>query len=109
MIFARLSRKPVEWYWRGATAQRFSFPAEIDTHPGYEGAPGEEALREEARQLAGRLKGRVFVLADPSRAASRILLEELRAKGQENSPPCLACEQPGKHYLSQMLRFEFRR
>ncbi len=109
VVFTRLSRKPVEWYWRSGPARRFSFPAEIDTHPGYEGAPSEESLRAEARELVGTLKGSVFVLADPSRAPSRILLEELRASGHEQSTPCLACEQPGKHYFSQLILFDFKR
>jgi hypothetical protein len=109
VVFTRLSRKPVEWYWRNAPARRFSFPAGIDTHPGYEGAPSEASLRAEARQLAGKLSGRVFVLADPSRPPSRILLEELRAMWHEQSPPCLACEQPGKHYFSQLILFDSKR
>jgi len=109
VIFTRLTRKPVEYYWRDQSSRRLSFPASIDAHPGYEGAVDEAALQQEASQLANSITGRVFVLADPSRPASRILLEALRATRQEQAPPCLACENAGKHYFSRMILFEARR
>lgn len=109
VIYTRLSRKPVEWYWRGGAPRRFSFPAEIDGHPGYEGAQTEAALRAEARRAANEITGRVFVLADPSRLPSRILLEELRARWHEQSTPYLACDQAGKHYFSELILFDFKR
>ncbi|HEY3439901.1 MAG TPA: glycosyltransferase family 39 protein [Paludibaculum sp.] len=108
VIFTRLTRKPVEWYWRDESISRLSFPAAIDRHPGYEGTLDEAALRQEAAQLANGITGRIFVLADPGRPAPRILLEALRASRQEH-PPCLACEQAGQHYFSRMILFEARR
>lgn len=108
VIYTRLTRKPVEWYWRGGEGRRFSFPAEIDRHPGYEGERSEASLREEARLMVSELEGRVFVLADASRLASRILLEELRGAGRAQ-PPYLACEQAGKHYFSELVQFDLRR
>jgi len=108
VIFTRLSRKPVEWYWQNGTAQRFSFPATTDRHPGYEEAPPEAALRAEASQIADRLHGRVFVLADPDLQRCRILLEELSKRGKQRQPFCLDCEQAGKHYFSKLIQFDFR-
>jgi hypothetical protein len=109
VIYGGLSRKPVEWYWRDGAARRFSFPAGIDAHPGYEGAQSEASLRAEARQIANESTGRVFVLADPTRPPSRILLEELRARWHEQAPPCLDCEQVGKHYFSELILFDLKK
>ena len=109
VIYTRLSRKPVEWYWHDSASRRFSFPAEIDVHPGYEGVRSEASLRMEARRIANETVGRVFVVADPSRLPSRILLEEIRARWHEQSPDCLACEQAGKHYFSELILFDVKR
>ena len=56
-----------------------------------------------------RAHGHVFVLADPTRAPSRILLEELRARWHEQTPPCLQCDQAGKHYFSELILFNVKR
>jgi mannosyltransferase len=71
VVFTSLSRPPVDHYLRQlAHAPGFSetsYPAEIDTHPGYEGsvlAPArQDPLQKEAEELAHRLRqrhGRVF-------------------------------------------------
>ena len=71
-IFPSLSRPPIDYYLvrepSGSPAiSKTSFPAEIDTHPGYEGsvlAPARQAaLKKEAEELAAKLRahgGRVF-------------------------------------------------
>lgn len=106
IIFCRLTRKPVEYYWIGAAPQRRSFPAEIDAHPGYEGRQSEASLREEARQLARSAAGRVFVVADLSRPAPRILIEALEEAGFRQQPPLFECASPGWHYFNCLVVFD---
>jgi hypothetical protein len=106
VVFCRLTRKPIEFYWRGSAARRVSFPAEIDSHPGYEGRQDEQLLREEARRLAASATGRVFVVADTGRPASRILLEALREAGFRPQPPQLECADAGKHYFNRLAVFD---
>jgi 4-amino-4-deoxy-L-arabinose transferase-like glycosyltransferase len=70
-VFTSLSRPPVDHYLRKIPIAPFaetSFPAEIDAHPGYEGAwfaPDRQgSLQQEAEELALRLHqrhGRVFL------------------------------------------------
>lgn len=70
-VFTSLSRPPVDHYLRKIPIAPFaetSFPAEIDAHPGYEGAwfaPGRQgSLQQEAEDLALRLHqrhGRIFL------------------------------------------------
>jgi len=70
-VFTSLSRSPVDHYLRKIPIASFaeaSFPAEIDAHPGYEGAwfaPDRQGrLQQEAEDLALRLHqrhGRVFL------------------------------------------------
>jgi hypothetical protein len=106
VVFCRMTRKPVEYYWIGAAPQRRSFPAEIDAHPGYEGRQTEASLREEARQLARSAAGRVFVVADLSRPAPRILIEALEDAGFQRQPPLLECASAGKHYFHLLAVFD---
>ncbi len=106
VIFCRLTRKPVEFYWNGGAARRQSFPREIDSHPGYEGRQPEEELRAEARALAATAPGRVFVVADSSRQAPRILMEALREAGFRMRPPLLECAAAGKHYFHLLAVFD---
>lgn len=106
VVFCRLTRKPVEFYWKGGAARRQSFPAEIDAHPGYEGRQPEEALRAEARRLASAAPGRVFVLADTGRPAPRVLLEALKEAGFREQPPLLECASAGKHYFHLLAVFD---
>jgi len=106
VVFCRLTRKPVEYHWRNPVAQRRSFPAEIDSHPGYEGRRPEEQLLQEARSLAASLNGRVFVLADTSRPAPQILLRTLEEAGFRPLEPLLACPSAGKHYFDRLLVFD---
>lgn len=105
VVFCRLTRKPVEFYWKAGSARRQSFPAEIDAHPGYEGLYREEALRSEARRLAASLHGRVFVLADTTRTAPRILLEALEEAGFQRQPPLLQCASASSHYFNLLAVF----
>jgi hypothetical protein len=67
-VFTSLSRPPVDHYLRNAPFAETSFPAEIDAHPGYEGAwfaPDRQGrLQQEAEGLALRLHqrhGRIFL------------------------------------------------
>lgn len=107
VVFCRLSRQPVEWYWRGGAARRVSFPAGIDQHPGYEGTLSEAEARAEARRIVAQATGRIFVVADTASAASRILLAELEGGSfRELEPACLACESAGKHYFNRLVIFE---
>ncbi|MBI5280212.1 MAG: glycosyltransferase family 39 protein [Candidatus Solibacter usitatus] len=106
VVFARLSRKPVEWYWRGEGVHRTSFPSSTDGHPGYEGGANAIELRREAEALAREARGRVFVLADPAAEASTILLRALGEARKEAQPACLACTSASKHYFSQLRVFE---
>lgn len=106
VVFCRLTRKPVEYYWGGGAARRQSFPAEIDSHPGYEGRQSAEALRREARLFAAGARGRVFVLADTNEPAPRILLEALEEAGFRRQPPLLECASPGRHYFNLLAVFD---
>ncbi len=36
------------------------------------------------------------------------MLEELRARRQERAPPCLQCEQAGKHYFGELRILEVK-
>lgn len=105
IVFCRLTRKPVEYYGRAGAARRQSFPGEIDSHPGYEGRQSEEQLRAEARALAASAPGRVFVVADSSRQAPRILMEALREAGFRQQP-LLECASAGKHYFNLLAVFD---
>lgn len=105
VVFCRLTRKPVEFYWQAGSARRQSFPAAIDAHPGYEGLHPEEALRAEARRLAASLHGRVFVLADTTRPAPRILLEALEEAGFQRQSPLLQCASASSHYFNLLAVF----
>lgn len=106
VLFCRLTRKPVEYHWPSPAPQRRSFPAGIDAHPGYEGRQSPDQLRAEARALAVSLRGRVFVLADTGRPASRILLRTLEEAGWQPHEPLLACAEAGKHYFNRLLVFD---
>jgi hypothetical protein len=106
VVFCRLTRKPIEFYWRGSAARRVSFPAEIDSHPGYEGRQDEQLLREEARRLAASATGRVFVVADTGRPASRILVEAFREAGFRPQPPLLKCATVGNHFFNRLALFD---
>lgn len=106
IVFCRLTRKPVEYYGRVGLARRQSFPHEIDSHPGYEGRQAEEKLRAEAQALAAAAPGRVFVVADSSRQAPRILMEALREAGFRQRPPLLECAAAGKHYFNLLAVFD---
>jgi len=106
VIFCRLTRKPVEWYWPGGGVSRVSFPPSIDAHPGYEGMLTSEALEVQAAAIARHATGRVFVLADSAAAPSRALLNALSALRGEPSPPRLACPGASKHYFDKLLVFD---
>ncbi len=106
VIFCRLTRKPVEWYWDGPNVARTSFPSSIDTHPGYEGASSPEELALQAQNIAERAGGRVFVLADSGAIASQLLLRAFTEDRGRPSPPRLACADPGKHYFNQLVVFD---
>jgi mannosyltransferase len=74
VVYTSLSRMPIDYYWDRIQAQRQvserSFPAETDSHPGFEGAIHTAApaarLKTEAaaltRELHGRAAARVFLL-----------------------------------------------
>lgn len=106
VLFCRMTRKPVEYHWTSPAPQRRSFPAEIDAHPGYEGRQPQPQLLEEARRLAYAARGRLFVLADSSRAPSQILIRTLEETGFRPRPPLLACPSAGKHYFDRLLVFD---
>lgn len=106
VVFCRLTRKPVEFYWQGGPARRQSFPSEIDSHPGYEGRHREETLRSEARQLAASAGGRIYVIADTEARASRILMEALEEAGFRRQPPLLECARAGRHYYNLLAVYD---
>ncbi|MBI5085340.1 MAG: glycosyltransferase family 39 protein [Acidobacteria bacterium] len=106
VVFARLSRKPVEWYWKDDGVRRTSFPSSTDAHPGYEGKTDAAELRREAERLAREAPGRVFVLADTAAEASAILLRALGESRRETRPACLECANASKHYFNQLRVFE---
>jgi hypothetical protein len=100
VVFCRLTRKPVEFYWHPAAIARFSFPASIDDHPGYEGTLPPDQLARQAHALLGRASGRVFILVDDAAPASRVLLSELKGR-----PASELLSEPasGKHYFNRLL------
>lgn len=106
VVFCRLSRKPVTWYWSGRGVRLQSFPASIDDHPGYEGPSAEPELAAEARRLALSASGRIFVLADTNATPSRILLDALSRSGRFNRRDRLTAETAGKHYFNLLAEFQ---
>jgi hypothetical protein len=107
VVFARLSRKPIEWYWHDDRVARHSFPAAIDSHPGYEGdwstPEKQELLRQEARAIAAA-GARVIVIADQSAEPSRILIETLRERMIEGTR-LMSCPNAGKQYFNTLAVF----
>src|SRR5579871_2646047 len=60
IIFSSLSRLPVDHYLKNTPASETTFPAEIDSHPGYEGKTSDPAriarMNAEAGALIARLR-----------------------------------------------------
>jgi hypothetical protein len=105
VVFCRLSRKPVTWYWSGRDVRLQSFPASIDRHPGYEGPSTQPELAAEARRLALSAPGRIFVLADTNSTPSRILLDTLSRSGRLDRRDHLTAAAAGKHYFNLLAEF----
>lgn len=106
VLFCRLTRKPIEYHWPAPAPQRRSFPAEIDTHPGYEGRQTTQQLEAEAHTLAASLTRRVFVLADTDNPSCQTLLRVLQAAGWRQRETLLACPGVRNHYFNRLLLFE---
>jgi hypothetical protein len=106
VVFCRVTRKPIEFYWRGSAARRVSFPAAIDSHPGYEGMQNEQFLEQEARRLAASATGRVLVVADIGHPTSRILLEALQKAGFRLRPPLLKCAVADSYNFNRLVVFD---
>jgi len=71
VIYTNISRPAIDHYWDRIDATRrleeFSFPREIDDHPGYAGQQGREALEAGAAEIASQQKekpvgSRIFLL-----------------------------------------------
>ncbi|MGJ5818196.1 hypothetical protein [Paludibaculum fermentans] len=108
VVYCRLARQPIEWYWKGAAGRRTSFPAQIDAHPGYEGTPRTPELETEAARLIAGAPGRIVAVVDSASPASQVLLAALQRDFRPVEPPCLACESAGKHYFNRVQVFERR-
>lgn len=112
VIFTSLSRLATEHYLTpggpGAAAWRTSFPAEIDEHPGYEGAviqnPG--AIEAEADALMERIGGatasgsvrRVFLFHGYRPEADELLEPRLAERYEREDAACRTCSQARNYY-----------
>jgi hypothetical protein len=108
VVYCRLARQPIEWYWKGAAGKRTSFPASIDVHPGYEGTPRRPELEAEAARLLAQAPGRIVAVVDSASPASQVLLRALEHDFRPVEPACVACESAGKHYFNRIQVFERR-
>lgn len=108
VVYCRLARQPIEWYWKGAAGKRTSFPASIDLHPGYEGTPRIPELESEAARLIAQAPGRIVAVVDSASPASQVLLRALERDFRPVEPACVACESAGKHYFNRIQVFERR-
>jgi hypothetical protein len=77
IIFTSLSRAPILYYWPEAASSSFSFPAEIDAHPGYEPNYARLASMPSAQPAAGR----VWVLSGFNAAVAKRLQSDLEEQG----------------------------
>lgn len=112
VVFTSLSRLATEHYLTpggpGAAAWRTSFPAEIDEHPGYEGAvirnPG--ALEAEADALMERIGGatasgavhRVLLFHGYRPEADELLEPRLSERYEREDAACRTCSQARNYY-----------
>ncbi|MBN9660124.1 MAG: glycosyltransferase family 39 protein [Acidobacteria bacterium] len=108
VVYCRLSRQPIEWYWGRGPGSRTSFPASIDQHPGYEGTPRTPELEAEAARLLAGAPGRIVAVVDSASPASQVLLRALERDFRPEEPACAACESAGKHYFNRIQVFERR-
>jgi hypothetical protein len=81
VIFTSLSRAPILHYWPAGAARSFSFPAEIDTHPGYEPNYARLASMPSAQPAAAR----VWVLSGFNADVAERLHRDLERQGYERS------------------------
>jgi 4-amino-4-deoxy-L-arabinose transferase-like glycosyltransferase len=105
VIFTSLTRLPIDFYLeRSRRAPRLfetSFPAEIDSHPGYEGRLNspelKQALESEARELINRIDTmkpeRVFFLHGFHPEVDAILEQQLRERFQVQTEQGLQCDE----------------
>jgi len=100
VLFCRLTRKPVEWYWHDSSVRDRSFPAEIDAHPGYEGRLPADELARQAQATINGVRGRLFIVADDASPASQALIEALGRRTRVN---LLAGSEAGKHYFNRLI------
>ncbi len=77
VIFTSLSRAPVLHYWPEGAARSFSFPAEIDAHPGYEPNYARLASMPTAQPAANR----VWVLSGFNAEVAKRLRADLERQG----------------------------
>jgi mannosyltransferase len=106
VVFTSLSRSAADYYLdRLAPTRRWhesTFPAEIDTHPGYEGDlanPARRAsLEAEAHRFASQAVPRVFLLHGYRPAVDHPLFSRLRARFRQ-SPDSLQCPGRGDYYV----------
>ena len=125
MIFTSLSRLPIDYYWNQLQPRRAvgeqSFPAEIDSHPGFEGAPHrpfelqEEVARvtKENAEIAG--SHRVFYLTGFHAETDGLLKAEFDAHFTPLPELAKSCANMGSYfqyisaYSCQSATFEAKR
>jgi hypothetical protein len=104
VIFTNLSRLPIDYYWDRIQPDRRveegSFPAEIDTHPGFAGRPHK--LAEEAAALTARIKtsgaSRVVLLHGFRPAEDAPLKTLLDAQLKPDSSLSMECGSMGSYF-----------
>jgi len=117
VIFTNLSRPPLDYYWDRLQKDRrvteFSFPRQVDAHPGYVGQYARHELEAEADNIVwdarNRLAGtRIFVLHGgflPDQDA--ILLQRLEGSMKRIPRMCHECAGLGT-YFDRISVFEKR-
>jgi len=108
-VFTALSRAPIDYYGRGSLPHlaETSFPAEIDTHPGYEGnvlAKDRKARYEkEAYELVQVLKqrhGRIFLFQGFHPELDQLLVTRLSREFHALQDQTLTCKSTNCYFTS---------
>jgi hypothetical protein len=110
VIFTSLTRLPIDYYLDRSPTKRnlfeTSFPAEIDSHPGYEGRitdPGREAaLEREAQELVEKITrmqfGQIFFIHGRNPEIDAIVEQQLRKRFELLNGQGMQCAEASPYF-----------
>ena len=102
VVFASLSRLPIDYYWDriqpGRKIRERSFPASTDSHPGYEGVPDTMEASRLASELGQRPGTRAFFLRGFAPQTDALLGERLQAEFSRVESLDLSCRAMGSYF-----------